>query len=917
MKLSIALVLACLTGWTWGRADNAAAPVELALYYDFDGLTNGLVLDQSGHARHGAAAGAALAPGVRGGALVFNGSNVVECGEVPLAPAGAIMFWLNPAPGEQGGEIVTIRDGFKATQRRCTIGFRGDTSRKLFVNLSDGKNARMLYFGNYPPEVWQHIAVVYGDGQLRLYENGIPLGAAPMGFAPETGGLPLRLGDKDWGGKIRGGAHGRHYAGKLDELRIYNRALAGDEIRALFWRDAPVAAAGAQAAAPRMPAERAPSNFYARITAPAYRNCIYHSQKLAMLKYQVYFSPDPAGTNFLTASLLRGEEIIRADTHANLASGAELSMPADDLAEGVYRLALEFSQGGRQQAWSAQLRKLPRHPGEVRVDEHRRVLVDGAPFVPAGWFWTGLTAPFPVERFKNINTVYNGAWFQSLPALTSFLDACARSNLKAVISPYQLDTQRRYSRTLIRRGDWKTFPDEELAKVRRVAEAVQAHPALLGWYLADEPDSGDGVAPAVLRRVYDALREADPYHPCLIVNTHAERVADYLDCADIMLPDKYLNFQSDGIPIMPLDNIVEIIRPALGRKPVWLIPQAWNWGEMLGSQGQPKSRGPNYVELRNNVFMAVAAGASGIIWYPARQAFDVPAVRHGYAHLALELTTLARAVQAPEMAGGVEYWPAGAPLTVSLREDNGHLYIFAVNRGAQHQDVIFRFKEIDRARLLVVSEGRVASINDRVMRAHFAPYAARVYTTDFNPRLLDLLTIAEIEALAAAAGRASLQRGSLLPGMPGLSLDASFLHEPASYQGQYKSDLLLPDAFRELLLQRLVDGRMDELARHVCVLGPGQWLRLAWPVPIQADTIRFVTASAAPMRAGEIAVLRGDHWEPAAVIKQNHDAQVDVQVDGGPVRGMMIEVSPSAAGPVVLLEAEALADAAQRQPADH
>ncbi len=917
MKLCIALVVACLNMFSLGRSDNAEKPGDLALSYDFDGLTNGLVPDLSGHARHGAAVGAVLAPGVRDGALLFNGSNVVECGEVPLAPAGTIMFWMNRGPGEQGGEIVTIRDGFKATQRRCTIGFRGDTNQKLFINLSDGKNSRTLYFGNYAPDIWHHIAAVYDDRQLRLYENGIQIGAVPMGFVPETRGMPLRLGDKDWGGEIRGGANGRHYSGKLDELRIYNCALDGDEVRELFWRDAPVSAAGAQGAAPLKPEERAPSNFYARITAPAYRDCIYHSQKLEALKYQVFFSPDPAETNFLMASLLRGAEIIRADSHANLASGTELSMPADDLEEGVYRLALAFSQGGRRQAWSAQLRKLPRHPGEVRVDEHRRVLVDGVPFVPAGWFWTGLTAPFPMERFKNINTVYNGAWFQSLPALTGFLDACARANLKAIISPYQLDTQRRYSRTLIRRGDWKTFPDEELAKIQRVAEAAQAHPALLGWYLADEPDSGDGVAPAVLHRVYDTLREADPYHPCLIVNTHAGRVADYLDCADIMLPDKYPNFQSDGIPIMPLDNIVEIIRPALGRKPVWLIPQAWNWGEMLGSQGQPKSRGPNYVELRNNVFLAVAAGASGIIWYPARQAFDVPAVRHGYAHLALELTILARAVQAPEMAGGVEYWPAGAPITVSLREDDGHLYFFAVNRGAQPQDVIFRFKEIDRARWLVVSEGRVASINDRVMRAHFAPYAAHVYTTDFNPRLLDLLTIAEIEGRAAAAGRASLQRGNLLPGMPGLSLDASFLHEPGSYQGQYKSDLLLPDAFSVLLLQRLVDGRMDELARHVCVLGPGQWLRMAWSVPVQADTLRFVTASASPICAGDIAVLRGDQWESAAVIKQNSDAQVDIQVDGGPVRGIALEVSPSAAGPVVLLEVEALATAGRRQPVDH
>ena len=71
---------------------------------------------------------------------------------------------------------------------------------------------------------WTHLAATYDGRTLRMFVNGVLVGAEPMSGALITSGNVLSIGGSVvWGG---------HFEGLIDEVRIYNRALAPGEIRA-------------------------------------------------------------------------------------------------------------------------------------------------------------------------------------------------------------------------------------------------------------------------------------------------------------------------------------------------------------------------------------------------------------------------------------------------------------------------------------------------------------------------------------------------------------------------------------------------------------------------------------------------------------------------------------------------------------
>ena len=75
-----------------------------------------------------------------------------------------------------------------------------------------------------PVATWSHLAATLANGSLRLYLNGNLAGTASVsGRLPNANG-PLRFGGNSiWGD---------YFAGQLDELRVYTRALSATEIQA-------------------------------------------------------------------------------------------------------------------------------------------------------------------------------------------------------------------------------------------------------------------------------------------------------------------------------------------------------------------------------------------------------------------------------------------------------------------------------------------------------------------------------------------------------------------------------------------------------------------------------------------------------------------------------------------------------------
>ena len=76
--------------------------------------------------------------------------------------------------------------------------------------------------------VWYHVAAVRGSNSMQLYVNGQLEGQGAVSFAQDYGTLPLYFGTSgqgSWDHKLNG---------MLDEVSLYNRALASSEVAAIY-----------------------------------------------------------------------------------------------------------------------------------------------------------------------------------------------------------------------------------------------------------------------------------------------------------------------------------------------------------------------------------------------------------------------------------------------------------------------------------------------------------------------------------------------------------------------------------------------------------------------------------------------------------------------------------------------------------
>lgn len=161
--------------------------------------------------------------------------------------------------------------------------------------------------------------------------------------------------------------------------------------------------------------------------------------------------------------------------------------------------------------------------------------------------------------------------------------------------------------------------EPSLKKTQDIAAYVallKDHPALLGYYIADEPD-GQGTDPAWIKDTYDLLKVLDPYHPVTLVLNCMENpvysIGDYVDFAEVIMADPYPIGLRNMVGCDTCEGSVTDVATRAdtymadlnGLKPLWMIPQAFG-GE------QHWDRQPNARELRAMTYFAVIGGATGI-----------------------------------------------------------------------------------------------------------------------------------------------------------------------------------------------------------------------------------------------------------------------------------------------------------------
>lgn len=140
---------------------------------------------------------------------------------------------------------------------------------------------------------------------------------------------------------------------------------------------------------------------------------------------------------------------------------------------------------------------------------------------------------------------------------------------------------------------------------------------MIAWYLADEAPAKYEKALAAKR---DMVYELDPDHPTWIVSDKPDQVRELIRGFDIIGTDPYPigNHNSDEQTAIAkaADWTRRAIMATYGFRPVWQVPQAFDWGYYRPNEtNRVEVRMPTHAEIRSMTWQAIASGANGIIYY--------------------------------------------------------------------------------------------------------------------------------------------------------------------------------------------------------------------------------------------------------------------------------------------------------------
>lgn len=194
-----------------------------------DAIAAGTTGDSSGAGRTATAVGSpSLTTGVNGQALSFNKSNYLLVDNAPalnLSTQITIAAWIKPTTS---GTQYVVKKG----RQDSTDGFELSLSSdgKVFVRFnqaSSGDSFRVNSTSKYPTNgsTWLHVAATYDGSTIKLYINGVLQASKNASFQIASNNLPLAIGAQDDG--YRG------FAGAIDSVKLFNRALSAPEIVAL------------------------------------------------------------------------------------------------------------------------------------------------------------------------------------------------------------------------------------------------------------------------------------------------------------------------------------------------------------------------------------------------------------------------------------------------------------------------------------------------------------------------------------------------------------------------------------------------------------------------------------------------------------------------------------------------------------
>jgi Concanavalin A-like lectin/glucanases superfamily/Bacterial Ig domain len=209
---------------------NSPTALGLVAEWSFDDASGLSAQDDSGNGHTGTLSQANWSTtGKYNGALAFNGTNswvtVADAAALDLTTGMTIEAWVNPTSLTSWRSILlkerTVGLSYSLYATNPDV---GSAPPATFINLGIANDTSASGTQALPLNTWTHLAGTYDGSQLKMYVNGSLRQTVNVTGSMTVSDGPLRIG----GNSVYSG---EFFAGLIDEVRLYNRALALAEIQ--------------------------------------------------------------------------------------------------------------------------------------------------------------------------------------------------------------------------------------------------------------------------------------------------------------------------------------------------------------------------------------------------------------------------------------------------------------------------------------------------------------------------------------------------------------------------------------------------------------------------------------------------------------------------------------------------------------
>ena len=568
-----------------------AAEEGLVAHYPFDEGTGSVVRDAGPHGLDGIIHGATYQALEQGFALEFDGVDdhvkIPDSEHLRLATSITVSAWLN-TPAESGQNVLA-KNGCSTLRQNYRLSISRSAASFTVVNCPE--HGRTVTGSGVEANSWFHLVGTFAAGRTRVYVNGELRGElVDEPFDCGTLEAPLYIGASFYGAGLNG-----PFTGQMDDVRMYDRVLSEQEIRASYESEKNLRISTLDhllaQISPTEDRDTTPPALHSPWPAPG-----VNVDEASTISGR--FDEEGSGIDIASTRIFVDNDNITE--HAQIDDrGFTLSTP--DLADGIHRVDVEVADKagnvGNRLRWRFGVNQ-PVTTGSGFDGEVFRV--DGEPWFPVGIYSSNVSPAFHMPYLAeaaaagiNYKLIGEGRIIENLDDLQQF-------GMKGLVHVY-------YASLALGRGDREPLT--------RLVKTARSHPANLGWWNEYSSVNQSSLA----TETYELIRQHDPDHPVIYMLAWAGPLSDaYFVYAypieNPLLPDN---------SIISIDEL--ILKPAFqaaqeeGRdKQVWFTSQAFDYrldsnrGKVVTLEGGFR---PSREEVRSMNYLALTKGVKGLCFY--------------------------------------------------------------------------------------------------------------------------------------------------------------------------------------------------------------------------------------------------------------------------------------------------------------